>query len=301
MSDLEFIRVRTPNLPEPKISTLAPISVQPPELRCWQGRGHAMDRAHRHDDIEVNLVSGAPLTYLFGGTLVEIEPGQAALFWAAVPHRLIDCPGNWAASVRWLHVPLASVLDWSLPAGTMSALLGGTPLVTADVRYPDPASFQRWSQDLLDPSPEQREITLLEIQAGVRRLLRGAGPGRDQLDTDSTTRHVVTMARFIANSFREPISAADVAAAAHLHPNYAMTLFRQLLGVTIRTYVTQRRIAESQRLLVTTDSTIEHIATDTGFGSPSSFYATFTRICGAPPGEYRRTHRHDLRTQEPPS
>jgi AraC family transcriptional regulator, melibiose operon regulatory protein len=30
-------------------------------------------QAHRHDDIELNVVTDAPLRYLFGGTLAEIR------------------------------------------------------------------------------------------------------------------------------------------------------------------------------------------------------------------------------------
>lgn len=271
------------------MSDLAEVEDYPSALACWQGRGHAMPVAHRHDDLEVNLVTGAPLSYLFGGTLVQIMPGQAAVFWASVPHRLIDCAENWSARVRWLHIPLSTVLGWGLAADTMAALLRGAPLIAEPVEHLNARTFERWSEDLDADAPDLTEITLLEIQAGVRRLLREAVPPGAQPELDTAVHYVATMARYVAQNFHEDITAADVAAAAHLHPNYAMTLFRQVLGVTLHSYLVTRRIAEAQRHLLTTDLPMSQVAQLTGFGSLSGFYATFTRICGQPPGEYRRT------------
>jgi AraC-like DNA-binding protein len=278
------------------------------ELACWQGRGHAMPSAHRHDDLEVNLVQDEPLTYLFGGSLVTIQPGHAALFWASVPHRLIDTPHNWRAHVRWLHVPLGRVLAWDLPQQAMAQLLNGTPLITHQPDHPDPPAFERWSQDLRTASRDLHAIALLEIQAGVRRLLRIALPSTEAADpapggrTDfpDGVRHVVTMARYITRNYREPIRVAEVAAAAHLHPNYAMTLFRQVLGTTMHTYLTDRRIAEAQRQLLTSTATTRQIAEAAGFGSHSGFYAAFSHACGVPPGTYRRIHHAAAATEGTP-
>jgi AraC family transcriptional regulator, melibiose operon regulatory protein len=264
----------------------------PSELACWQGRGHAMPSAHRHDDLEVNIVEDEPLTYLFGGSLVTIEPGHAALFWAAVPHRLIDTPHNWDARVRWLHVPLGQVLAWGLPEQAVAELLRGTPLITRRPEHPDAAAFGRWADDLAATAPDLHGIALLEIQAAVRRLLRVALPAAGpEPEVPDALGHVVTMARFITAHYAEPIRTADVAAAAHLHPNYAMTLFRQVLGTTVHAYLTARRIAEAQRLLLTGTATTSQIAQEAGFGSHSGFYAAFTRACGTAPGCYRRAHR----------
>jgi AraC-like DNA-binding protein len=267
------------------------VTQHPSALACWQGRGHAMPSAHRHDDLEVNIVEDQPLTYLFGGSLVTIQPGHAALFWAAVPHRLIDTPHNWQARVRWLHVPLGQVLGWGLPAPAIAELLHGTPLVTRRSGHPGRGAFTRWSADLTSTSADLHAIALLEIQAGVRRLLRSAVPADHEADAvPDAVRHVVAMARYLTEHFREPVRAADVAAAVHLNPNYAMTLFRQVLGTTVHTYLTDRRIAEAQRQLLTSTATTRRIAEDTGFGSHSGFYAAFVQACGMPPGRYRRLH-----------
>jgi AraC-like DNA-binding protein len=56
-------------------------------------------------------------------------------------------------------------------------------------------------------------------------------------------------------------------------------------------YVIQYRIAQAQRLLLTTDDNILDIAMQTGFGSSSNFYVTFKKLCGQSPGAYRQALR----------
>lgn len=280
---------------EPK--TTDPVQYQHTGLKCWQKTAYAMPRPHRHDDIEVNLVSHAPLRYLFGGTSLEILPGQVGLFWAAIPHRLVDSPDNWRSYVSWLHIPLGIVLNWGLPEPALSQVLRGRPLLreATDSHQLSPDSFTQWSADLDSGLAERRQIALLEIQAHVRRLVHADGSNsagtHDWTDADDAILHAAHMAHFAATQFREPINAAHVASSAHLHPNYAMTLFHQVLGTTIGAYLAQCRVAEAQRLLITTHATTSEIAAAAGFGSQSAFYATFTKVCGQPPGAYRRSYQ----------
>jgi len=253
---------------------------------------------HRHDDLEVNVVLAGRLEYLFGGTRVVVPAGSTALFWAATPHRLVPAaPGEAAGAtsdVCWVHLPLAAVLRWSLPERFVADVLTSTVLVvaTAAVGRHVEALFAAWQDDLARGGDD--ETTLLEAHALVRRVLAahhardaagaaGAGDGPSP-DTARVTR----MARFTAEHFREPITPADIARAVNLTPGYATTLFRQTLGVTLGEHLVRFRLAEAQRLLVTTALTTSAVAHAAGFGSQSSLYAQFARACGCSPGAYRR-------------
>jgi AraC-like DNA-binding protein len=95
------------------------------------------------------------------------------------------------------------------------------------------------------------------------------------------------MARDIAVHFREPLTVARVAEAAHLSPGHAMTVFRRVVGTTVGAYLTQCRVAEAQRLLVTTSATTLEVGSLAGFSSQSAFYEAFRSVCGEAPGGYR--------------
>jgi AraC-like DNA-binding protein len=267
------------------------------DFRCWQGWAPEMQGPHQHDDVEVNLVTEGRLRYLFGGSPVDVVAGQVAIFWAAMPHRLINGPHNSRAYVCWLHLPLPIVLQWALPGTAVNGLLSGQPVLrgAADGHRLDAATFLRWATDLEGGAQELRDVVHLEIQAQLRRLFAAARHGKAATAASSVTQgtegHVTAMAQYAATHFREPVSVDDVAKAANLHPNYAMNVFHAVLGTTIGNYLTHWRVAEAQRLLITTVMTTNQVAAATGFGSASSFYAAFARSCRMPPGEYRRTYR----------
>ncbi|BFV60587.1 helix-turn-helix domain-containing protein [Kitasatospora sp. CMC57] len=263
---------------------------EPSYLRSWSGEPILMTAAHRHDDLEINFVAGGgSMLYLYGGELLEVEAGGLAVFWAAIPHQLV---ASRAARVHWLHVPLDHFLAWGLPQPLLARVLSGVPMITPAARADasDPAKFTQWAVDLAAGDEELHRIAMLEVQARVRRLALAAvgDPAHRYAGDDPALRQAVSMARYIARHFREPVTVSDVAAAANVHPTYAMTQFRKVVRTTIGEYVKLYRLAEARRLLVTTDLPASQVAVAAGFGSVSRFYRVFTDACGTTPARFRR-------------
>lgn len=267
--------------------------IAPSSLTSWTGTPTLMGRAHQHDDLEVNLVAeGGSMLYLFGGSHLEVAPGSTAVFWAAVPHQLV---ANSATRAHWVYVPFSTFLGWGLPEDVVSRILSGTPLVSPPSTRlaSEEAGFEHWAADLATGDPERHRIAMLEVEARIRRLALG----EHQRDAghftggDPAVRLVLAMVRHIAEHFREPVTVSEVADAARLHPNYAMTQFRKVVRMTIGEYLAQFRLAEARRLLVITDLRTDEVAAAAGFGSVSRFYAAFAAACGMPPGAFRREHR----------
>ncbi|WP_369069223.1 helix-turn-helix domain-containing protein [Kineococcus terrestris] len=271
---------------------MADTEVLGPALWVHRGAAPSMPAFHRHDDLEVNLVVRGRLEYLFAGAPVVVPEGHLALFWAASPHRLLpgtDAAGTPAASdVCWVHLPLAEVLTWSLPPGGLADLLTDRVAVVpaADVGAHVEALFTSWCRDLAGAAGDPAAV-LLEANALVRRVLRAASAHPPAAAGGDEAGHVVAMARFAADSFRGPVTVADVARAANLHPHYAAAVFKQALGTTIGEHLTRLRVAEAQRLLLTTTLTTAAVAHAAGFGSQSSLYAHFGRATGRSPAAYR--------------
>lgn len=263
----------------------------------WIHRGPApvMPLAHRHDDLEINIVLRGSLDYLFGGTRITVPAGSLAVFWGATPHRLVTTDAGADGDMCWIHVPLTTVLGWNLPMSDLSEVLLNRPIIVpaTTVARDLKAMFVSWQQEVGVDGLET--IALLEVQALIRRLLHRQRHGDEtaiettappSISSDSM-RGVTEMARFTVAHFRNQISAMDIASAANLNPNYATSLFRRAVGSTIAEYLIRCRVAEAQRLLVTTTMSASEIAHASGFGSQSSFYAQFTKRCGVSPGKYR--------------
>jgi AraC-like DNA-binding protein len=266
---------------------------------CVRWTPTTMTRCDRHNEIEINLLERGKLFYLMGGRIIAVPAGRLTVFWAGVAHQIVDYERLNDYFV--MTIPLAWFLQWRLPDHFTQRLLNGGTFTEPgkDCLAADRARFEQWCEDVQIGSEERCHITLLEIEARLRRLAisvtaplpqrsrRKARAGVDQRELSRAEQ----MACFIALNYIEPLTAETISGHVGLHPNYAMALFRQTFGATLIQYVTQHRLTHSQRLLVTTKDSILKIAFSSGFGSLSRFNEAFRQSFGCTPREYRELHR----------
>ena len=101
------------------------------------------------------------------------------------------------------------------------------------------------------------------------------------------SRRLMKMMEYIEKHLGDRISLQDVADAAELSRNYASTVFRDELGMTMNEFIMRERIAEARRLLSDNKLQISEIAERLQFCSQSYFTQCFTRVVGKTPNEYR--------------
>lgn len=66
--------------------------------------------------------------------------------------------------------------------------------------------------------------------------------------------------------------------------------FKATTGLTITSYIAERRMIRARQLLARTSKPLKVIAWETGFATTSSFTTAFRRETGFTPGEYRNRH-----------
>jgi AraC-like DNA-binding protein len=102
-------------------------------------------------------------------------------------------------------------------------------------------------------------------------------------------RHLVK-ARDLADArYFEPLTVADLAAAAALAPAYFSREFTRLYGESPHAYLLTRRLERAASLLRTTNRSVTEIAFSVGLSSLGSFTTSFTRIHGRSPKAYRES------------
>jgi AraC-like DNA-binding protein len=268
-------------------------------FNCVRWTPTPMPRPDRHNEIEINLLEGGKLVYLIGGRKVTVPPGRLTIFWAAVPHQILNFEGLDDYFV--LTIPLVWFLQWRLPNHCTQAVLHGEIVVEPEegLLTSDWARFELWCEDLRIGSEERRHVALLEIEARLRRLAlkveagRPSHPRRESaavLESQQSNR-AEEMARYVAQNYTAPLTAATLGRHVGLHPNYAMALFQRTFGTTLVKHLTEHRLSHAQRLLVTTTDSILAIAFDSGFGSLSRFNEAFRQSFGCTPREYRKQHQ----------
>jgi AraC-like DNA-binding protein len=260
----------------------------------WSGKPTCFRQWHRHSEVEINLVARGEMRYQCGPAMLRIREGEVASFWGMTSHLLTGFAPR--TFFHWLSIPLPMLLQWDLPWGLIAALLRGEPLHGKIEPYADlPRLFNRWKEDMALHSPEREKLVQREVQNCLSRLWFHTGKEklpsnrRKSQAENGALGKLGKMARYTAENYREPITVADIARTAGIHPHYAMTLFRRTCAMSIVDYVTQLRIGHAQRLLLSTDLKILDIAHESGFRTSSHFYTAFRRITGASPKKFAET------------
>lgn len=268
---------------------------------CVRWTPSPMRRPDHHNEIELNMLTKGWVTYLFGGRKVKMAADQLCVFWAAIPHQIVE----FAEGTRYFvaTIPLAWFLQCRLPERFMQPLLRGevmTESLEGRLRQ-DQDLFGQWEIDLQKPDEDSRHVVMLEMEARLRRMIARL-PAATAAGDSAKSRvraaalhggelnKVERMACLIAQRYTEQLTVAAIGKEVGLHPNYAMGLFKKAFGTTLIDYITHHRISHAQRLLATTDEKIVDLAFSSGFNSISRFNEAFRRACGCTPRDYRLHH-----------
>ena len=252
---------------------------------------------HWHATLEINVcVSGVLKTSTQRGEYI-VREGDAVLVNANVLHRNEAEGGAPGVRVQTHMFDRALVAAAELPLRRYvapvveCALLDALPLSRGEPR-------QRAVLEALDrafeAASEEKDGYELEICGLLNRAWQGvyaqALPvigARQPLPRMETAR-LKQMLGFIREHFAEDISPADIAAAAGVCERECFRCFKQELGTTPLSSLTDFRVRKAAELLRETDRSVTDIASACGFATSSYFGKVFRRRMNLSPLAYRR-------------
>ena len=126
---------------------------------------------------------------------------------------------------------------------------------------------------------------LFQVSSVVFRLL---GDNGNML----ADRALNKICNYIDENLSGDLSLTRLADVGGFNSSYLSRLFKQMQGINIREYVSQRRMELAKKLLTETDKKVQEIAAETGYISAHSFARSFRSTEGLSPAEYRQLHRN---------
>ncbi|ANE45389.1 hypothetical protein SY83_02560 [Paenibacillus swuensis] len=96
---------------------------------------------------------------------------------------------------------------------------------------------------------------------------------------------------YITTHFNSPLDIGFLAQLADKKKSYLITSFRNHYGEPPIAYMHQLRIAEAEKLLISTNASIESIADQLGYCDASYFNRMFRQRVGLSPAKYRLQHK----------
>ena len=226
-----------------------------------------------------------------GARLVGLAPGSLKIEPANCPQWM-----SWNGEAETLRVRLSPVaLD-----ATAADVIGGRagPMALTPCEMAGDPIVERILLGLLDEAQSsgpggqlcmESLEQLLHVQL-LRRYAR-ADPAAVVQGTSLSARQVRRVVEFIEARLEEPLTLNDLARAAGVSRSRLACGFRRSTGHTPHAYLVWQRIGRAQAALISGDETILAIAVRCGFESASHFAATFRRIVGITPSDFRKRSR----------
>lgn len=124
----------------------------------------------------------------------------------------------------------------------------------------------------------------LERDGGQAQFIVHEPPGADGASLEP-------LLRWMQENAHRELTLDQIAARAATSTRTLNRRFREQTGTTPLRWLQQTRIRKAQYLLETTGYSVEWVAGEVGFGSPTSFRDLFKRLVGTSPRDYRRAFR----------
>lgn len=262
------------------------------------------DPMHWHDYLEIAIVREGRGVFLFGRRALEAEAGDIFFIDNSQPHLAL---AEGKSSFRLLLVLFRPELIAG--PGCREIDLGYLAPFRVDGRTTSPrirarSSLAREVTPVLEElaatwerhDPAERHLadaTLRRALALVNRA-RGVDPGaaaaRAATDRRASIRPVLA---YVDRHCRESITLDDIADVVHVSPSRIRHVFKDVTGVSFKEYLTQVRVAEAKRLLLSTDLSVADIAREVSYTNLHQFYKVFYRSCTMSPAAYRRYYTLD--------
>jgi AraC-like DNA-binding protein len=267
----------------------------PTALQLFLNQPRIMLSPHWHAQVEVNFIVRGWAHYKMAEHEITLSEGDMCLFWGGLPHQMDDRSDD--VIYAGAHLPLVHFFRLHLPGDVARQLMMGVTLVTDATGAADRENFERWNEYWRSGDPERIRYAVNELLLRLERVRFepyrlvpeaagecGEGGGSDQ----QSSRNVSRMCDFIAENFLYDIDSAEIAAAAGIHPRYAMSVFRKWTGMTLNEYVSLLRLSYAQAMLMTEQVNVMKVAMDCGFGSLSAFNKSFRKLAGMSPSDFRK-------------
>ena len=248
--------------------------------------GDVRPRAHRHAELEVNLVVRGTASYLLGDRRYALTPATLTWLFPGQDHVLVDESSDhelWWAVFRPTLVAQVATTREARP------LLEEDPVGQFSRRL-DSGRVRRLSTLFHEVQGAETMDDLL-VNTGLAYLLSFAW--RAFLDSDDIVEGVDLhpAVETVARMLRADPDAGDLAAlarAARLSSSHLSRIFKQQIGVSISQFRNQQRLQRFLRLYGRgRRTTALTAALEAGFGSYAQFYRVFREQTGRSPSALR--------------
>lgn len=144
-------------------------------------------------------------------------------------------------------------------------------------------NFDKYSEDMINQYLSQ--IIAIIIRSRNNQMIDSHK--NDSLRSSNYAMY--KLLRYLDREYLQIDNIKDIAQNLSYSEYYLSHLFKEKMGITIKKYLTKKKISHASELLATSELTIEQIATVLGFSCAYTFRRAFKECTGLTPSEYKKS------------
>lgn len=250
--------------------------------------------SHIHKCFEFIHVIEGKLLYIVEGSEYILHPGDLIMTKPEEFHSF-SFPEECRYQREFLHIYPGFLKDYPKIVELMNKRQAGyfnrIPAETVQ-KYHIDQIFRSIEEYCANPIEETDFMVLtytLQLIIKINQILRSDTPQKQHAISNKKTNAIC---RYIDSHYKENITIDKIAANIYMSASHASRIFKEEMGMNIKTYITMRRITHSKNLIME-GRKITSIPATCGFTDYSTFYRAFVKYVGMSPDDFKQIQNNE--------
>lgn len=256
---------------------------------------NSMKENHYHNCYELYFYLGNAMTYYIEDTAFSVEKYDLIFINPGILHRTTYQNGLKERTLIMFRPAFFDAFSESTHIKKILRLLSQTPIL----RFPAKLKEKLYTEIMeLSAQYNAKQADTFPLQIKLMNLLitlQERATPQFLLDVSELpakkTQIVPDIIAYIDANYAESLSLDSVASRFFIDKYYLCHTFKRFTGMTMTTYLNQKRIAEAKRLIISSDYPISEICLMVGFQSQNHFNSLFKETFCATPSEIRKRRK----------
>lgn len=242
---------------------------------------------HVQECDEITYAISGKATVYTGGKAEEISKGQIHFVKKGIAHRIVAHEGN---NFRYICIGYVPCKNYETTRDIFKSLESVNSFIATDL-----GNIRILSEMLINESYTKESYNnvmlnayMVQIITEICRLYNGSKKNSGNKYQNSYSGLAIYHAlRYIDRNYLEINSIKEISEKLSYSEYYLAHIFKEKMGVSIKQYITEKKVAEGCNLLKNSNLSITEISDKLGYSSPHSFSQNFKKITGVSPSDYK--------------
>ena len=227
-------------------------------------------------DYHLLYVAEGECLCLYEGEEFLIKKGEGVIYPPQVMQKYTFREGV-DVTTMWVHFSGIGVSELLLELG----LCGGV------FRAPVHKETEHYFKKMIYSSSVKNAKHRVAATAEIVNLLASLAETGEGANSCSYPDSVTKMLEYVNSSWQKGLTVTELAAAVHLSESRAAHLFKEAVGKSIHSYVSDLRISAAKELLLSTELSVKEVGEIVGIDDPLYFSRAFKLSVGLSPKVFR--------------